>query len=176
MKRSLCYSKSIHVHFKLSEFILQELQIFSRIFTCVYTKKVCLQLQYVTWKIVCHWLLAPPMTLQCGLKHPPCSTEWIGVYYKHTCGNVNLCTYQSFAPPNSMWGMQGNRRGFDLPQHCFPLPRGKTFSLIPSYPYLTPPKKWGLRALRTKSEPQEQKCKNTFVLPVIRRYVRQIQR
>ena len=42
MKGSLCYSESIYVHFKLSESILQELWIF---FTCVYTKKVCLQLQ-----------------------------------------------------------------------------------------------------------------------------------
>ena len=42
----------------------------------------------VTWKIVCHWLLAPPMPLQCGLKYSPCSTEWIDVYYKHICGNI----------------------------------------------------------------------------------------
>ena len=35
----------------------------------------------VTWKIVCHWLLAPPLPLQCGLKYSPCSTEWIDVYY-----------------------------------------------------------------------------------------------
>ena len=38
----------------------------------------------VTWKIVCHWLLAPPMPLQCSLKYSPCFTEWIDVYYKHT--------------------------------------------------------------------------------------------
>ena len=44
----------------------------------------------VTWKIVCHWFLAPPMTLQCGLQHSPCSTEWIDVYYKHTCGSIIL--------------------------------------------------------------------------------------
>ena len=44
----------------------------------------------VTWKIVCHWLLAPPMPLQCGLKYSPCSTEWIDVYYKHTVGNIIL--------------------------------------------------------------------------------------
>ena len=42
MKGSLCYSESIYVHFKLSESILQEQWIF---FACVYTKKVCLQLQ-----------------------------------------------------------------------------------------------------------------------------------
>ena len=28
------------------------------------------------------------MPLQCGLKHSPCSTEWIDVYYRHTCGNI----------------------------------------------------------------------------------------
>ena len=42
MKGSLSYNKSIYVHFKLSEYILQELWAF---FVCVYTKKVCLQLQ-----------------------------------------------------------------------------------------------------------------------------------
>ena len=42
----------------------------------------------VTWKFVCHWLLAPPLLLQCGLKYSPCSTEWIDVYYKHICGNI----------------------------------------------------------------------------------------
>ena len=42
----------------------------------------------VTWKIVCHWFLAPPMPLQCGLKYSPCSSEWIDVYCKHNCGNV----------------------------------------------------------------------------------------
>ena len=42
MKGSLCYSESIYVHFKLSESILQEVWIY---FACVYTKKVCLQLQ-----------------------------------------------------------------------------------------------------------------------------------
>ena len=44
----------------------------------------------VTWKIVCHWLLAPPMPLQSDLQHSPCSTEWIDVYNKHTCGNIIL--------------------------------------------------------------------------------------
>ena len=29
----------------------------------------------VTWKIVCHWFLAPPMSLQCALKYSPSSTE-----------------------------------------------------------------------------------------------------
>ena len=50
----------------------------------------------VTWKIVCHWLLAPPMQLQSGLKHSPCSTEWIDVYYKHTCGNIIILWNRSF--------------------------------------------------------------------------------
>ena len=44
----------------------------------------------VTWKIVCHWLLAPPMPLQCGLKYSPCSTEWIYVYYKYAVKNIIL--------------------------------------------------------------------------------------
>ena len=77
MKGSLCYSESIYVHFKLSESILQELQIF---FACVYTKKVAMSTTTVTWKTVCHWLLAPPMPLQCGLKHSPCSTELVDIY------------------------------------------------------------------------------------------------
>ena len=42
----------------------------------------------VTRKIVCYWLLATPMPLQCSLKYLPCSTEWIDVYYKHIYGNV----------------------------------------------------------------------------------------
>ena len=42
----------------------------------------------VTWKIVCHWLLAPPLPLQCRVKYSPCCTEWIDVYYKHICGNI----------------------------------------------------------------------------------------
>ena len=50
----------------------------------------------VTWKILCHWLLAPPMSLQCGLKHSPCSTEWIDVYYKYTCGNIIILWNLSF--------------------------------------------------------------------------------
>ena len=44
----------------------------------------------VTWKIVCHWLLAPPLPLQCGLKYLPCSTEWIDAYYNHICGNISV--------------------------------------------------------------------------------------
>ena len=47
-------------------------------------------------KIVCYWLLAPPMPLQCGLKHSPCSTEWIDVYYKHTCGNIIILWNRPF--------------------------------------------------------------------------------
>ena len=50
----------------------------------------------VTRKIVCHWLLAPPMPLQCGLKHSPCSTELIYVYYKHICGNIIILWNRSF--------------------------------------------------------------------------------
>ena len=50
----------------------------------------------VTWKILCHWLLAPPMSLQCGLKHSPWSTEWIDVYYKYTCGNIIILWNLSF--------------------------------------------------------------------------------
>ena len=44
MKGSLCYNESIYVHFRLIKSILQELQIF---FACVYTNKICLQLQWL---------------------------------------------------------------------------------------------------------------------------------
>ena len=36
------------------------------------------------------------MPLQCGLKHSPCSTEWIDVYYKHTYGNIIILWNHSF--------------------------------------------------------------------------------
>ena len=70
---------------RLSKSILKELWIF---FACIYTKKICLATTTVTWKIICHWLLAPPMSLQYSLKHLPCSTECVDVYYKHICGNI----------------------------------------------------------------------------------------
>ena len=44
MKGSLCYSESIYVEFRLNKSILQELWIF---FACMYTKKTCLQLQWL---------------------------------------------------------------------------------------------------------------------------------
>ena len=72
-----------YVHFRLNKAIVQELWIF---FVCIYTKKM--STTTVTWKIICHWLLVPPMPLQCSLKYSPCSTEWIDVYYKHICGNI----------------------------------------------------------------------------------------
>ena len=50
----------------------------------------------VTWKIVCYWFLAPPMSLQCGLKYSPCSTEWIDVYYKNIRGNISILWNCSF--------------------------------------------------------------------------------
>ena len=43
---------------------------------------------YSDLEIACHWLLAPPMLLQCGLNYSPSSTEWINVYDKHICGNI----------------------------------------------------------------------------------------
>ena len=64
---------------------------------------LCVHLHYenmsttaVTWKIVCHWLLAPPMPLQCGLKYLSCSTKWIDVYYKHIYGNILILWNRSF--------------------------------------------------------------------------------
>ena len=89
MKGSLCYSESIYVHFKLSESILQDSLHASTLRKHVYNYTV-------TWKIVRHWLLAPSIPLQSGLKHSPCSTEWIDVYYKHTCGNIIILWYRSF--------------------------------------------------------------------------------
>ena len=50
----------------------------------------------VTGKIVCHWFLAPPMSLQSGLKYSPYSTEWIDVYYKNICGNISILWNRSF--------------------------------------------------------------------------------
>ena len=83
MKGTLSYSESIYVQFRLNKCILQELWI---LFACIYTKKM--STTTVTWKILCHWLLAPSMPLKCGLKYSHCSTEWIDVYYKHICGNI----------------------------------------------------------------------------------------
>ena len=92
MKGSLCYSKSIYVYFKLSESILQELWIF---FVWVYIKKVYvynyndlenrMSLASRTFNAIAMWL-----------KHSPCSTEWIDIYYKHTCGNIIILWNRSF--------------------------------------------------------------------------------
>ena len=82
MKGSLCYSESIYVQFRLNKSILQELWIF---FACMYTKKICLQLQWLGKSYVIGF-----SHLQCGLKYSPCSTEWIDVYCKLICGNVSI--------------------------------------------------------------------------------------
>ena len=60
MKGSLCYSESTYVQFRLNKCILQELWIF---FACMYTGYENMSTTTVTWKIVCHWLLPPPMPL-----------------------------------------------------------------------------------------------------------------
>ena len=70
MKGLLCYSELIYAQFRLNKSILQELWILLGIlFACMYTEKTDMSTTTVTWKIVCHWLLAPPMPLQCGLKY-----------------------------------------------------------------------------------------------------------
>ena len=61
-------------HFRLNKSILQELWIF---FACVYAKKIC-------------------MLLSWGLKYSRCSTDWIGIYYKHICGNILILWDHSF--------------------------------------------------------------------------------
>ena len=78
--------------FRLKKAILQELWIF---FACMYTLKK-ISTTTVTWKIVCYWFLAPPMSLQCGLKYSLCSTEWIDVYYKNIRGNTSILWNCSF--------------------------------------------------------------------------------
>ena len=67
-------------HFRVNKSMLQELWIF---FACVYTKKICLQLQWLGKSYVIGF-----SHLQCRCNAAACSTELIDAYYKHICGNI----------------------------------------------------------------------------------------